>query len=65
MALIEYKIILAALIDSEQMLLSIETQLCTRRECKTFRPRRLNTWQLVEYEGLYGAGLLYVLLVLT
>ena len=25
---------------SEQMLLSIEAQLCTRRECKTFRPRR-------------------------
>ena len=33
---IEYKLILAALIDSEQMLLSIEAQLCTRRECKTF-----------------------------
>ena len=39
-AYIEYKLILAALIDSEQMLLSIEAQLCTRRECKTFRPRR-------------------------
>ena len=26
--------------DSEQMLLSIEAQLCTRRECKTFQPRR-------------------------
>ena len=38
--LIEYKHILAALIDSEQTLLSIEVQLCTRRECKTFRPRR-------------------------
>ena len=25
---------------SEQMLLSIEAQLCTRIECKTFRPRR-------------------------
>ena len=37
---IEYKHILAALIDSEQMLLSIEAQLCTRKECKTFRPRR-------------------------
>ena len=37
---IEYKHILAALIDSEQMLLSIEAQLCTRIECKTFRPRR-------------------------
>ena len=24
----------------EQMLLSIEAQLCTRKECKTFRPRR-------------------------
>ena len=32
---IEYKLILAALIDSEQMLLSIETQLCTCRK-KTF-----------------------------
>ena len=32
--------ILAALIVSEQMLLSIEAQLCTRKECKTFRPRR-------------------------
>ena len=28
------------MLDSEQMLLSIEAQLCTRRECKTFRPRR-------------------------
>ena len=37
---IEYKLILAALIDSEQMLLSIEAQLCTRRECKTFQPQR-------------------------
>ena len=37
---IEYKLILAALIDSEQMLLSTEAQLCTRIECKTFRPRR-------------------------
>ena len=25
---------------SEQTLLSIEAQLCTRKECKTFRPRR-------------------------
>ena len=25
---------------SEQMLLSIEAQLCTRRECKTFQPQR-------------------------
>ena len=32
---IEYKLILAVLIDSEQMLLSIETQLCTHRVCKT------------------------------
>ena len=32
---IEYKLILAALIDSEQMLLSIEAQLCTCRECKS------------------------------
>ena len=37
---IEYKHILAALIDSEQMLLNIEARLCTRIECKTFRPRR-------------------------
>ena len=37
---IEYKLILAALIDSEQMLLSIEAQLCTRRECKMFQPQR-------------------------
>ena len=29
---IEYKLILAALIDSEEMLLSIEAQLCTCRE---------------------------------
>ena len=35
-----YKLILAALIDSEQMLLSIEAQLCTCREGKTFRPLR-------------------------
>ena len=38
--IVEYKHILAALIDSEQMLFSIEAQLCTRKECKTFRPRR-------------------------
>ena len=31
---IEYKLILAALIDSEQMLLSIEAQLCTRRDSR-------------------------------
>ena len=37
---IVYKLIFAALIDSEQMLLSIEVQLCVRRECNTFRPRR-------------------------
>ena len=37
---IDNKHILAALIDSEQMLLSIEAQLCTRKECKMFRPRR-------------------------
>ena len=30
---IEYKLILLMLIDSEQMLLSIEVQLCTRRGC--------------------------------
>ena len=43
---IKYKHILAALIDSEQMLLSIEAQLCTRKECKTFRPRRPFALQL-------------------
>ena len=42
---IEYKLILASLIDSEQMLLSIEPQLCTRRECTTFRPcRSSSSW---------------------
>ena len=38
-SIIDYKHILAALIDSEQML-SIEAQLCTCKECKTFQPRR-------------------------
>ena len=31
---------LEPVLHSEQMLLSIGAQLCTRRECKTFRPRR-------------------------
>ena len=38
-----YKLILAALIDLEQMLLSIEAQLCTPRGWKMFRPRRLSS----------------------
>ena len=37
---IEYKHILAALIDSEQMLLSIEAQLCTRKEFNDFCIRK-------------------------
>ena len=50
---IEYKLILAALIYSEQVLLSIEAQLCTRRECKTFLPRRPLSVQCIKYVVLF------------
>ena len=50
---IEYKLILAALIDSEQMLLSIEAQLCTRRECKCFDHEGFHQLQC-SVEGLRG-----------
>ena len=45
---IEYKLILAALIDSEQMLMSIEAQLCTR---------------IATDEGLRGRNVLHSLCV--
>ena len=59
---VEYKHILAALIDSEQMLLSIEAQLCTRKECKTFQCLT-RTLCIATEEGLCGRNVLHSLRV--
>ena len=56
METLEYKPILAALIDSEQMLLSIEAQLCTHR-------RLTRTLCIATEEGLRGRNVLHSLRV--